>query len=53
METAAGFVLLTPPPCLLVVHCRPKRALGRDDTDRLRGVLDRHLNRDGGRPPRH
>lgn len=53
METAAGFVLLTHPPYLLVVHYLPKRAIGRDDTDRLRGVLDRHLPRHGGRPPRH
>lgn len=52
VETAAGFVLLTHPPYLLVVHYLPKRAIGRDDTDRLRGVLDRHLPRHGGRPPR-
>lgn len=53
VETAAGFVLLTPPPYLLTVHYLPKRSLGRDDTDRLRGILDRHLPRYGGRPPRH
>ncbi|GAA3484550.1 YcxB family protein [Streptomyces yanii] len=53
VETTAGFVLLTPPPYLLVVHYLPKRAMGRDDTDRLRGILDRHLPRHGGRPPQH
>ncbi|WP_328907792.1 YcxB family protein [Streptomyces sp. NBC_00234] len=53
VETAAGFVLLTPRPYLLVVHYLPKRAMGRDDTDRLRGILERHLPRYGGRPPRH
>ncbi|MFJ1547620.1 hypothetical protein [Streptomyces sp. NPDC088246] len=53
MQTAAGFVLPTPPPYLLVVHYLPKRAIGRGDTDRLRGVLDRRRPRHGGRPPRH
>lgn len=53
VETASGFVLLTPAPYLLVAHYLPKRALGRDDTNRLRGILDRHLPRHGGRPPRH
>lgn len=53
VETAGGFVLLTPAPYLLVAHYLPKRALGRDDTNRLRGILDRHLPRHGGRPPRH
>ncbi|MCX5138445.1 hypothetical protein [Streptomyces sp. NBC_00338] len=53
VETAGGFVLLTPAPYLLIAHYLPKRALGRDDTNRLRGILDRHLPRHGGRPPRH
>ncbi|CAM5693893.1 hypothetical protein [Streptomyces aurantiogriseus] len=53
VESAAGFVLLTPAPYLLVVHYLPKRAMGRDDTDRLRGILDRHLPRRGSRPPAH
>ncbi|MFD7441858.1 YcxB family protein [Streptomyces sp. NPDC059909] len=53
VETAAGFVLLTPAPYLLVVHYLPKRSLGKADTDRLRGILDRHLPRHGGRPLRH
>ncbi|MGP4083504.1 YcxB family protein [Streptomyces sp. KR55] len=53
VETAAGFVLLTPPPYLLVAHYLPKRAMGSDDTDRLRGILDRHLPRHGGHQPRH
>ncbi|MFE9820403.1 hypothetical protein [Streptomyces sp. NPDC005773] len=53
VETAAGFVLLTPAPRLLVVHYLPKRALGRDDTDRLRGILGRRLPRHGARPPQH
>lgn len=53
VETAAGFVLLTPPPYLLVLHYLPKRAMVRDDTDRLRGILDRHLPRRGSRPPQH
>ncbi|MEE1805616.1 hypothetical protein [Streptomyces sp. BE133] len=53
VETAAGFVLPAPPPYLLVVHYLPKRAIGRDDTDRLRGVLDRHLPHLGRRPLQH
>lgn len=53
VETAAGFVLLTPAPYLLVAHYLPKRALGRDDTDRLRGILDRRLPRRAARPPQH
>ncbi|WP_329541752.1 YcxB family protein [Streptomyces sp. NBC_01358] len=53
VETAAGFVLLSPAPHLLVVHYLPKRALGRDDTDRLRAVLDRRLPRRAARPPQH
>lgn len=53
VETAAGFVLLTPAPYLLVAHYLPKRALGRADTDRLRGVFDRRLPRRAGRPARH
>ncbi|MFI6948404.1 hypothetical protein [Streptomyces sp. NPDC050422] len=53
VETAAGFVLLSPAPYLLVVHYLPKRALGRDDTDRLRTILDRRLPRSAARPPRH
>jgi hypothetical protein len=53
VESAAGFVLLTPAPYLLVVHYLPKRAMDRDDTDRLRGILDRYLPRHGGRPPQH
>ncbi|MER6116786.1 hypothetical protein [Streptomyces sp. NPDC001743] len=53
VETAAGFVLLSPAPYLLVVHYLPKRALGRDDTERLRAVLDRRLPRRGARPPQH
>ncbi|MDJ0385367.1 hypothetical protein [Streptomyces sp. G-G2] len=53
VETAAGFVLLTPAPYLLVAHYLPKRAMGRDDTNRLRGILDRHLPRHGGRLPQH
>lgn len=53
VESAAGFVLLTPTPYLLVAHYLPKRAMGRDDTDRLRHILDRHLPRLGGHQPRH
>ncbi|THA78533.1 hypothetical protein E6R60_06630 [Streptomyces sp. A0642] len=53
VETAAGFVLLSPAPYLLVVHYLPKRALGRDDTERLRAVLDSHLPRRAARPPQH
>ncbi|MFI6896131.1 hypothetical protein ACIBM4_18675 [Streptomyces sp. NPDC050256] len=53
VETAAGFVLLAPAPYLLVVHYLPKRSLGRDDTDRLRAVLDRRLPRRAARPPQH
>lgn len=53
VETAAGFVVLTPAPYLLVAHYLPKRAMGRDDTNRLRGILDRHLPCHGGRSPRH
>ncbi|MET8276430.1 MULTISPECIES: hypothetical protein [unclassified Streptomyces] len=54
VETVAGFVLLTPAPYVLVVHHLPKRALGRDDTDRLRGIRDCRPPRCyGGRPPRH
>ncbi|MGW0937424.1 hypothetical protein [Streptomyces sp. NPDC002666] len=53
VETAAGFVLLSPAPHLLVVHYLPKRSLGRDDTDRLRGILDRRLPRRAARPPQH
>ncbi|MET8534543.1 hypothetical protein ABZV67_22095 [Streptomyces sp. NPDC005065] len=53
VQTAAGLVLLTPVPYLLVVHHLPKRALGRDDTDRLRGTPGRHLTRHAGRPPPH
>ncbi|MDQ0941547.1 hypothetical protein [Streptomyces sp. V1I1] len=53
VETAAGFVLLSPAPYSVVVQYLPKRALGRADTDRLRGILDRRLPRHGGRPPRH
>lgn len=53
VETAAGFVLLSPAPYLLVVHYLPKRSLGRDDTERLRAILDRHLPRRGTRPPQH
>nr|WSW69057.1 hypothetical protein OG461_24265 [Streptomyces sp. NBC_00995] len=53
VESAAGFVLLTPAPYLLVAHYLPKRALGRDDTDRLRGILDRRLPRRAARPPQH
>ncbi|MFE7038932.1 hypothetical protein ACFU9X_05590 [Streptomyces atratus] len=53
VETAAGFVLPVPPPYLLAVHYLPKRAIGRDDTDRLRGVLDRHMPHLGRRPPQH
>ncbi|MCX5340620.1 hypothetical protein [Streptomyces atratus] len=53
METAAGFVLLSPAPYSVVVQYVPQRALGRADTDRLRGILDRRLPRHGGRPPRH
>lgn len=53
VETVAGFVLLSPAPHLLVVHYLPKRALGRDTTDRLRGILGRRLPQHGGRPPRH
>lgn len=53
VETAAGFVLLSPAPHLLVAHYLPKRSLGRDDTDRLRAVLDRRLPRRAARPPQH
>lgn len=53
VETVAGFVLLSPAPHLLVVHYLPKRSLGRDDTDRLRGILDRRLPRRAARPPQH
>ncbi|WP_425247638.1 YcxB family protein [Streptomyces sp. NEAU-NA10] len=53
VESAAGFVLLTPAPYLLVGHYLPKRAMTKDDTDRLRGILDRHLPRHGSRPPEH
>ncbi|MER7723177.1 hypothetical protein [Streptomyces sp. NPDC096323] len=53
VETAAGFVLLSPAPYLLVVHYLPKRSLGRDDTERLRAILDRRLPRRGARPPQH
>ncbi|MFD5029768.1 hypothetical protein ACFWM0_04955 [Streptomyces sp. NPDC058405] len=53
METAAGFVLLTPPPYLLAVHYLPKRAMGSDDTDRLCEAPERHLPHHGGRPPQH
>ncbi|MET9592456.1 hypothetical protein ABZY45_16095 [Streptomyces sp. NPDC006516] len=53
VETAAGFVLLSPAPYLLVVHYLPKRAVGKDAVDRLRGTLGRHIPDRGGRPPRH
>ncbi|MEU5660785.1 hypothetical protein ABZ802_34980 [Streptomyces sp. NPDC047737] len=53
VESAAGFVLLSPAPHLLVVHYLPKRAMGRDTVDRLRGTLGRHLPARGYRPPRH
>ncbi|WP_413752650.1 hypothetical protein NRF20_13860 [Streptomyces sp. R-74717] len=53
VETAAGFVLLSPAPYSVVVQYLPQRASGRADTDRLRGILDRRLPRHGGRPPRH
>ncbi|MGW2559934.1 YcxB family protein [Streptomyces sp. NPDC001514] len=53
VETAAGFVLLSPAPYSVVVHYLPKRSMGKADTDRLRGILDRHLPRFGRRRLQH
>ncbi|MEU5715226.1 YcxB family protein [Streptomyces sp. NPDC020403] len=50
VETATGFVLLSPAPYLLVVHYLPKRAVGREATDRLRAILDHRLPHRGVRP---
>lgn len=42
-EDTAGFFLPEPGPYLLVTHCLPQRAMGKDDTGLLRGVQGRRL----------
>lgn len=53
VETADGFILLTPAPYLLVVHYLPKRALGLDGVKGVRAVLARRLPHRGAPAPRH